>query len=340
MPCIIHFLQAAQSSQDPKEIGTAEESKRVDDQLSEAALRLVEPTYTVILNMFKSPHIANPNLLHRAELRSGCFDQVECPELSPFTLLSASLDPAQFPLEDGDPSPLQLDAGLEVPPGELPWLDLLPSELASLELLLSFVEHLAGALVTAPSCLQSPLLFSIQKLINSIKDGGFGLKTACFCLSTLLLPHVQKWIRRSDTEKAENGRSDANLRQAVVILLKCVVDILAHDQASWHSRLLLDICRIATDCTSQTGDLPRVGTACLRHVAAVAPHFTNEQWTILAKSVWDATYDILTFYIAQRLSRPVSGIRHHSQTLLETGQDFDGWTLQLGGRGSQVSSSC
>ncbi|KAK6034122.1 hypothetical protein COOONC_28373 [Cooperia oncophora] len=185
MPCIIHFLQAAQSSQDPKEIGTAEESKRVDDQLSEAALRLVEPTYTVILNMFKSPHIANPNLLHRAELRSGCFDQVECPELSPFTLLSASLDPAQFPLEDGDPSPLQLDAGLEVPPGELPWLDLLPSELASLELLLSFVEHLAGALVTAPSCLQSPLLFSIQKLINSIKDGGSATLTPIRLLISL-----------------------------------------------------------------------------------------------------------------------------------------------------------
>ncbi|PIO52932.1 hypothetical protein TELCIR_25753, partial [Teladorsagia circumcincta] len=114
------------------------------------------------------------------------------------------------------------------------------------------------------------------------------LKTACFCLSTLLLPHVQKWLRRN-SEKAENGRSDANLRQAVGICTQMVVDILSHDQASWHSRLLLDICRLATDCTSQPGDLPRVGTACLRHVAAVAPHFTNEQWTILAKSIWDAT---------------------------------------------------
>ncbi|PIO70212.1 hypothetical protein TELCIR_07945 [Teladorsagia circumcincta] len=163
-------------TQEPKEIETVEESKRVDDQLSEAALQLLTPTYTVIRNMFTSPHIANPNLLHRAELRSGCFDQVECPE-STSTLLSASLDPMQFPLEDGDPSPLQLDAALD---------------------------------------------------------------------------------------------------------------------ASWHSRLLLDICRIATDCTSQPGDLPRVGTACLRHIAAVAPHFTNEQWTILSKSIWDATSATLT----------------------------------------------
>ncbi|KAK5971481.1 hypothetical protein GCK32_016710, partial [Trichostrongylus colubriformis] len=260
MPCITHFLQAAHSTQETKKTDTVEESKRVDDQLSEAALRLVAPTYTVIQNMFKSPHIANPNLLHRAELRSGCFDQVECPE-STSTLLSSSLDPVQFPLENGDPSPLQLDAALVVPLGELPWVNLLPSELASLELLLSLVEHLAGTLITAPPCLQSPLLFSIQQLINAIKDGDFGLKTACFCLSTLLLPHVQKWLRRSDSEKAENGRSDTNLRQAVGICTQMVVDILTHEQASWHSRLLLDICRIATDCTSHSGDLPRVGTA-------------------------------------------------------------------------------
>ncbi|VDM75695.1 unnamed protein product [Strongylus vulgaris] len=36
-----------------------------EDQLSEAALRLVTPTYTVILNLFKTPHIPNPNLLHK-----------------------------------------------------------------------------------------------------------------------------------------------------------------------------------------------------------------------------------------------------------------------------------
>nr|CDJ95025.1 Protein of unknown function DUF1981 domain containing protein [Haemonchus contortus] len=293
MPCITHFLQAAHSSQEPDDMEAVEQSKGVDDQLSEAALRLVVPTYTVIRNMFKSPHIANPSLLHRADLRSGCFDQVECPESSS-SLLSASLDPTQFPLEDGDPSPIQLDAGLEVPLGELPWTDLLPSELASLELLLSFVEHLAGTLVTAPACLQSPLLFAIQQLINTIKDGEFGSKTACFCLSTLLLPHVQKWLRRKDSEKTESSRSDTNLRQAVGICTQIVVDILAHEQTSWHSRLLMDICRIAIECTFQGGDLPRVGTACLRHVAAVAPHFTSDQWMVFAKSVWDATSATLT----------------------------------------------
>ncbi|VDM57039.1 unnamed protein product [Angiostrongylus costaricensis] len=34
-------------------------------QTKDAALRLITPTYTVILNLFRTVHIANPNLLHR-----------------------------------------------------------------------------------------------------------------------------------------------------------------------------------------------------------------------------------------------------------------------------------
>ncbi|VDK42523.1 unnamed protein product, partial [Cylicostephanus goldi] len=170
---------------------SAADSKPVEDQLSEAALRLVNPTYTVILNLFKTPHIPNPNLLHnfRAELRAVCLDEVET---------------------DNDPSPLQ---------GTLPWEGLLPSEVASLELLLSFVEHLAGTLVTAPLYIQPSLLVSVQQLINTIK----GLKTACFCLSTLLLPHVQKWMRRipKNEEKAD----------AVGICTQMVADIFALEQS-------------------------------------------------------------------------------------------------------------
>ncbi|EYB83538.1 hypothetical protein Y032_0333g2794 [Ancylostoma ceylanicum] len=289
LPCIIHFLQSSHSkTAEKQEEETDASSKPVEDQLSEAALRLVTPTYTVILNLFKTPHIANPNLLHRAELRSGCLDEVESAATTSVPL-SECLDPGQFPLAACDPSPLQLDALLEVPTGDLPWEDRPPSEVASLELLLSFVEHLAGTLVTAPTCIQSPLLVSIQQLINTIKTSEFGLSTACFCLSTLLLPHVQKWVRRGESGKADNGRSDANLRQAVGICTQMVVDTLTLEQTGWHSRLLLDICRLAIECSTKEGDLPRVGTACLRHVAAAASHFTDAQWTILAKSLWDAT---------------------------------------------------
>lgn len=288
MPCIVHFLQDAQAPRGEEEAQSAEHSRKVDDQLSEAALRLITPTYAVIRNMFNTPHIANASLLHRAELRSGCLDEVESPAVL-LTPMSASLDPAQFPQEDGDPSPLQLDASLEVPLGDLPWTDLLPSELASLELLLSFVEHLSGTLITAPSSLQSPLLLSIQQLINAIKDSEFGLKTGCFCLSTLLLPHVQKWLRRCTPDRTDGERSDANLRQAVGVCTQMVADILTHERTSWNSRLLLDITRLATDCVARPGDLPRVGAACLRHVVAAAPSFTKEQWTVLAKSIWDVT---------------------------------------------------
>ncbi|KAK6729296.1 hypothetical protein RB195_006380 [Necator americanus] len=292
IPCIVHFLQSSHSKTTTSENENLPEgSIPVDDQLSEAALRLVAPTYTVILNLFKTPHIPNPNLLHRAELRADCLDEVECATTS--FPLSDSLDPVQFPLADGDPSPLQLDADLEITRGDLPWKDRPPSEVASLELLLSFVEHLAGTLVTAPSCIQSPLLLSIQQLINTIKASEFGLSMACFCLSILLLPHVQKWIKRSESGKVNNGRSDTNLRQAVGICTQMVVDIIALDQEDWHNRLLLDICRLAIHCTAQEGDLPRVGTACLRHVAAAASHFTDLQWVILAKSLWDATASTL-----------------------------------------------
>ncbi|KIH68168.1 hypothetical protein ANCDUO_01495 [Ancylostoma duodenale] len=134
LPCIIHFLQSSHTkTAEQQEEESDANSKPVEDQLSEAALRLVTPTYTVILNLFKTPHIANPNLLHRYAIQ--------------LTFL---------------------------PNGDLPWEDRPPSEVASLELLLSFVEHLAGTLVTAPNCIQSPLLVSIQQLINTIKTSEFG----------------------------------------------------------------------------------------------------------------------------------------------------------------------
>ncbi|EPB75039.1 hypothetical protein ANCCEY_05859 [Ancylostoma ceylanicum] len=132
LPCIIHFLQSSHSkTAEKQEEETDASSKPVEDQLSEAALRLVTPTYTVILNLFKTPHIANPNLLHRYVV---------------------------------------------------------------------------------------PLTFVC-------------LSTACFCLSTLLLPHVQKWVRRGESGKADNGRSDANLRQAVGICTQMVVDTLTLEQS-------------------------------------------------------------------------------------------------------------
>ncbi|KAJ1346286.1 hypothetical protein KIN20_001044 [Parelaphostrongylus tenuis] len=288
LPCIVHFLQASQSKTESREEEAVDDPKRVDDQLSEAALRLVTPTFAVILNLFKTAHIANPNLLHRAAKRSKSLDEVEWVTTS-FCPLSACLDPVQFPIQDGDPSPLQLDASLEVPLGDLPWTNLSPSEVASLELLLSLVEHLSGTLITAPSCVQPMLLVCIQQLITTSRLSEFGVTTACFCLSTLLLPHIQKWLRRNESKKVDNGRSDANLRQAVGISTQMVVDILSLEQTSWHSPLLLDICRLATECAIHSGDLPRVGAACLRHLTTLASHYTSEQWTILSKSLWDTT---------------------------------------------------
>lgn len=48
----------------------------------------------------------------RAELRSGCLDEVESAPTSSVPL-SECLDPGQFPLAECDPSPLQLDAHLD-----------------------------------------------------------------------------------------------------------------------------------------------------------------------------------------------------------------------------------
>ncbi|KAE9418689.1 hypothetical protein Angca_003212, partial [Angiostrongylus cantonensis] len=206
LPCIVHFLQSSVSKRELQTEDAVDNMKRVDDQLSEAALRLITPTYTVILNLFRTVHIANPNLLHRAELRSKSLDEVEWVTTS-FCPLSA------------------------LPLGDLPWMELSPSEVASLELLLSLVEHLSGTLITAPSCIQSTLFLCIQQLITTIRSSEFGLPTACFCLSTLLLPHIQKWLRRNELNKVDSGRSDANLRQAVGISTQMVVDILSLDQS-------------------------------------------------------------------------------------------------------------
>uniref|UniRef100_A0A158P900 DUF1981 domain-containing protein n=1 Tax=Angiostrongylus cantonensis TaxID=6313 RepID=A0A158P900_ANGCA len=240
LPCIVHFLQSSVSKRELQTEDAVDNMKRVDDQLSEAALRLITPTYTVILNLFRTVHIANPNLLHRAELRSKSLDEVEWVTTS-FCPLSACLDPVQFPLQDGDPSPLQLDALLEVPLGDLPWMELSPSEVASLELLLSLVEHLSGTLITAPSCIQSTLFLCIQQLITTIRSR---LPTACFCLSTLLLPHIQKWLRRNELNKVDSGRSDANLRQAVGISTQMVVDILSLDQSYYLLFCVLSVVNV------------------------------------------------------------------------------------------------
>uniref|UniRef100_A0A1I7WVH9 FAT domain-containing protein n=1 Tax=Heterorhabditis bacteriophora TaxID=37862 RepID=A0A1I7WVH9_HETBA len=157
-----------------------EESGSLDDRLSEVALRLVTPTYTVILNLFRTPHIPNHNLLHRLELRSRYVEEVEgradCLEATVNILppLSSILDPVFFSHEIEDPSPIELDSSLEVSLGILPWINRSSHEAASVELLLSLVEQLSGTLVTAPPRVQPPLLKTIQDLLSTIKESEFG----------------------------------------------------------------------------------------------------------------------------------------------------------------------
>ena len=77
LQCIMHFLQKSGScpASDPSKSDPS--SASLDDQLSSAALRLIPAVYTVLMTLYRTPHLPNPNLLHRYELRCSSIEEVE-----------------------------------------------------------------------------------------------------------------------------------------------------------------------------------------------------------------------------------------------------------------------
>ncbi|GMT28242.1 hypothetical protein PFISCL1PPCAC_19539, partial [Pristionchus fissidentatus] len=306
LACVSHFLQSSvlhgNVSTPPNE-GEAEdngeEEKRspqeLDTQVSEAALNLIRPIFAVILNLYRTPHIPNQNLLHRLELRTRALQSpkdLESLHLSQTVPpLSTVLDPLTSTRLPQDPPASTLDRPLEVPVGDLPWMtggDTSVHEMASCELVLSLVEQLCGALITAPSSVQPTMIETIEYLITTIRSSECGPALSAYCVHSLLLPHIVAWTKRVGGRSSDRSWA-TNHKHAVGTATAIVVDSIAlNPEGSWETRLLADVMEVSRVCLEQPGDLSRVGVASIRHLMTLAPSFTEPQWRVVAKSLWDA----------------------------------------------------
>ncbi|GMR53476.1 hypothetical protein PMAYCL1PPCAC_23671 [Pristionchus mayeri] len=309
LACVSHFLQSSllhgsilpskQKDEENKTESGEEEKKSpidLDTQVSEATLNLIRPLFTVILNLYRTPHIPNQSLLHRLELRTRAlsapkeFDSLHLSQSVP--PLSTLLDPLTSTRLPQDPPSSTLDRPLEVPVGDLPWMnnpDAQAHEMASCELVLSLVEQLCGALITAPSTVQPTMIETIEYLITTVRTSECGPSVAAYCVHSLLLPHITAWTKRVGGKKSSDRGGTTNHKHAVGTATAIVVDSIAlSPEGTWETRLLADMLEVARVCLEQPGDLSRVGVASIRHLITLAPSFTQSQWRVVTKSLWDA----------------------------------------------------
>ncbi|GMT00369.1 hypothetical protein PENTCL1PPCAC_22543, partial [Pristionchus entomophagus] len=307
LACVSHFLQSSllhgtippsKKSRDETEESMKEEKDSpldMDTQVSEATLNLIRPLFAVILNLYRTPHIPNQSLLHRLELRTRALEapkELECVHLcESVPPLSTLLDQVTSTRLPHDPPTSTLDRPLEVPVGDLPWMNNPSSqahEMASSELVISLVEQLCGALITAPSSVQPTMIETIEYLITTVRNSECGPALAAYCVHSLLLPHITAWTRRVGGRWSDRSGT-TNHKHAVGTATAIVVDSISlSPEGVWETRLLADMMQVARVCLQQPGDLSRVGVASIRHLITLAPSFTQQQWRVVAKSLWDA----------------------------------------------------
>ncbi|KAF1770520.1 hypothetical protein GCK72_002339 [Caenorhabditis remanei] len=216
-------------------------------EISSAALRLFPNIYSLILYLYSTPHIPNYHLLHRSDLRSKCLDTVEL---------------------DQDP--------VAVPHGPLPWDDKQTYEIAAVELFLTFMDQICGTLLTSSSTTQKNLLDMIGRLLVDISNKPLGADSGGVCMSAVILPYVQKWIRRPDVEEVKI------LKQVIGACTQTVIDMLELDKmSSWRDRLLRDICSLIVECVLFDKTCA-VAPAYFTLIANNSAGFSTQQWNIFS----------------------------------------------------------
>ncbi|CAI2302171.1 unnamed protein product [Caenorhabditis sp. 36 PRJEB53466] len=216
-------------------------------EVSSAALRLLPNIYSLILYLYNSPHIPNYHLLHRSDLRSKCLDTVEM---------------EQDPIEVGH--------------GPFPWVDKQTYEIAAVELFLTFMDQICGTLLTSSSTTQKHLLDMIGRLLVDISTKPLGADSGGVCMSAVILPYVQKWIRRPDVDEVKI------LKQVIGACTQTVVDMIENEQMSaWQDRLLRDICALIVECVLFDKTCA-VAPAYFTLIANNSSRFSTQQWTIFS----------------------------------------------------------
>ncbi|KAK0427959.1 hypothetical protein QR680_010511 [Steinernema hermaphroditum] len=290
--CLLHYLQATASDSEESDTDRIEAQ---DNALGESAFLNLQKVDHILQKFFSIEMAPVPSLLHRLILRERSGDSMDgslnllddvVPELS---AVIADSDTAET-----DPSPLELDRRIEVPFPPFPWKELGLSQRCTAELYLSLIEGLTGVVVTCPRILQSRIFQHISLTTTNLIGSHAGLEFGAYSLSALILPMLQKWLRREILSDGwRDNTSDArNFKQAVGMFTEVVVDYVKADNENvWCNRILLDLFILLNECVAQPSEIiSRLGCSCLKHLCVTAgTHFTETQWTISVRSLWKTT---------------------------------------------------
>ncbi|CAD6184756.1 unnamed protein product [Caenorhabditis auriculariae] len=262
---VVHFLQF--HGDDIEE--------EADSQLSQAALRLLSALYNVISNLYVTQHVPSYHLLHRCELRARCLDQVD-PVTSQEDVPNLS---TCLPV----PPDFNIDAQTAVEHGPLPWEGKQPHEVAAIELFFTYMEQVCGALLTSETSVQTSLLELIHKILVDVPNSNFGPDCSGFGMCNVLLPYIQKWLRRVREEDVKT------LKQTIGKCSQTAIDLMIDERMNkWSERILQDVCEIGIECCSLANKISTVGAASFRLMAENSTSFGTNHWLIFANSLWRA----------------------------------------------------
>ncbi|VDM98184.1 unnamed protein product [Thelazia callipaeda] len=274
--------------------------------IASTALQNLLKVERMLHSLFTSTDSADPHLLQRLTSRKRtqqCIDR--------HTNISSLVEPLstvfiEEPFFNNYQAvlPTDLDGFLEAPQLTLPWENYTPSMRSCAEIYLSLLESLTAVTFVCPTLLQSNLLRTIADLIIEQVDTNFGIDFGAYGLSVLVFPMLQQWMRKGISEH-EN-----NLKQAVGLFTEVVKKyvMLQREENTWVNRVLLDTFTLLTECITCASDrIARLGYACLSFlVKSCVNSFTKEQWTIVIRSLWNAT-DLTLVHIRLLMKYYMSG---------------------------------
>lgn len=171
------------------------------------------------------------------------------------------------------------------------------------------LEGLAGTVTACLKSHQSQTLEMFFDLLKSTADYP-GTEFSLYCVNHLLLPTVQKWLRKGNQSAGYwSSGATANFKQCIGLTADLVVEYIVrfvneqqHQPAvEFMLKQLLDL---LTESVAQPVEtLSRLGCACIRHsILSCGPMLTERMWQIAVTALSNAC-DI-TLYCLRQLMTP------------------------------------
>ncbi|GIY54585.1 brefeldin A-inhibited guanine nucleotide-exchange protein 3 [Caerostris extrusa] len=157
------------------------------------------------------------------------------------------------------------------------------------------LEGLAGTLATCPKQYQSATMETLFNMLRNLKDVP-GPEFGIYCVNHLLLPMLQRWLRR--TTKIYRGWDNfaTNFKQCCGLASDLIVDYIQHISDTVPSKLskglginlmLEQLFLVLIECVAQPMEIiSRLGCSCIRHTVMTAgKYFTDEMWNIVCHNL-------------------------------------------------------